>query len=142
MHDLFTGMAEPLPGNASGPGHWHWPLVPSPPPGYCWDQSEPPPTIPENDTPQTHIYTNTQGKDNRNTHTGMNRGKTDNTQLWQGDTDRHKQMCTRRKWAHRKEIEDRQTNPKRFKSSPGIMRKVAQREMQIDETTQNQMKHR
>lgn len=42
----------------------------------------------------------------------------------------------------RKEIEDRQTNPKRFKSSPGIMRKVAQREMQKDETTQNQMKHR
>lgn len=45
----------------------------------------------------------------------------------------------------RKEIEDRystQTNPKRFKSSPGIMRKVAQKEMQKDETTQNQMRHR
>lgn len=105
MHDLLTGMAEPLPGNASGPAHWHWPSVPSPPPGYCWDQSEPPPTIPANDTPQTHIYTNTQGKDNRNTHTGMNRGEMDNTHNYgQGDTEKHKKkMCTRRKWAHRKE---------------------------------------
>jgi len=40
----------------------------------------------------------------------------------------------------RKEVEDRQTNPKRLKSSPGVMRKVAQREMQRD-VSQNKMKH-
>lgn len=80
----------------------------------------------------------------------MNRGEMDNTHNYgQGDTDKHKKMRTRRKWAHRKEgrkeIKDRystQTNAKRFKSSPGIMRKVAQKEMQKDETTQNQMRHR
>lgn len=76
----------------------------------------------------------------------------DNTHNYgQGDTEKHKKkMCTRRKWAHRKEgreegIKDRystQTNAKRFKSSPGIMRKVAQKEMQKDKTTQNQMRHR
>lgn len=45
----------------------------------------------------------------------------------------------------RKEMEDRystQTKRKSFKSSPGIMRKDAQKEMQKDETTQNQMRHR
>lgn len=44
----------------------------------------------------------------------------------------------------RKEMEDRystQTKPKRFKSSPGIMRKDAQKEMQKDITTQKQMRH-
>lgn len=79
----------------------------------------------------------------------MNRGKTDNTHSYrQGDTDRHetdvhiKEMGTQE---GRKEMEDRhstQTKLKRFKSSPGIMRKVAQKEMQKDETTQNQMRHR
>lgn len=77
----------------------------------------------------------------------------DNTHNYgQGDTEKHKKKDVHKEMGTqegrkggRKEIKDRystQTNAKRFKSSPGIMRKVAQKEMQKDKTTQNQMRHR